>query len=120
MGADLAYIGSAFIATEEANAVSDYKQMLVESGASDIIYTNAITGIHGNYLRPSLVRAGLDPAHLPDPQAMDFGNGKKAWKDVWGSGQGIGAVTAVVPVASLVARLTEEYIAARARLGGGA
>ncbi|MDR3524519.1 MAG: nitronate monooxygenase family protein [Acetobacteraceae bacterium] len=117
MGADLAYIGSAFIATEEANAVADYKQMLVESGASDILYTNAITGIHGNYLRPSLVRAGLDPAHLPDPQAMDFGNGKKAWKDVWGSGQGIGAVKAVVPVSALVERLTVEYAAARARLG---
>jgi len=117
MGADLAYIGSAFIATEEANAVSDYKQMLVESGASDIIYTNAITGIHGNYLKPSLVRAGLDPSHLPDPQAMDFGNGKKAWKDVWGSGQGIGALKAVVPVSALVDRLASEYAAARVRLG---
>ena len=116
MGADLAYIGSAFIATEEANAVADYKQMLVASGASDIIYTNAITGVHGNYLKPSLVRSGLDPENLPDPQAMNFA-GAKAWKDVWGSGQGIGVVKDVVPAARLVDRLEAEYRAARARLG---
>jgi nitronate monooxygenase len=120
MGADLAYIGSAFIATEEANAVPDYKQMLVESGAGDIVYTNLITGVHGNYLRGSLVRAGLDPDDLPvsDKSKMNFGSGRtKAWKDVWGSGQGIGAVHEVVPAAALVARLGREYAAARARLG---
>ena len=120
MGADLAYIGSAFIATEEANAMPDYKQMLVESGAGDIVYTNLITGVHGNYLRGSLVRAGLDPDDLPvsDKSKMNFGSGRtKAWKDVWGSGQGIGAVHEVVPAAALVARLGREYAAARARLG---
>ncbi|HTN10055.1 MAG TPA: nitronate monooxygenase family protein, partial [Acetobacteraceae bacterium] len=93
-GADLAYIGSAFIATEEANAAADYKAMIVASAAGDIVYTNAITGVHGNYLRPTLVRAGLDPDNLPvnDPSKMNFAEGKpKAWKDIWGSGQGIGA-----------------------------
>ncbi len=122
MGADLAYIGSAFIATEEANADPGYKQMLVDSAASDIVYTNLITGVHGNYLRPSLVRAGLDPDNLPgsDPSKMNFGSGRtKAWKDIWGSGQGISAVTEVVPAAELVARLTREYMAARARIGAG-
>lgn len=118
MGADLAYIGSAFIATEEANAAPEYKQMLVESAASDIVYTNAITGVHGNYLKPSLIRSGLDPENLPGPQAMNFG-GAKAWKDVWGSGQGIGAIRQVVPTADLVDRLDREYHAARARLGLG-
>ena len=120
MGADLAYIGSAFIATEEANAMPDYKQMLVDSGAGDIVYTNLITGVHGNYLRASLVRAGLDPDNLPvsDKSQMNFGSGRtKAWKDIWGSGQGIGAVREVVPAAALVARLGREYAAARARLG---
>ncbi len=120
MGADFAYIGSAFIATEEANAAPEYKQMLVDSAASDIVYTNLITGVHGNYLRPSLVAAGLDPDNLPasDPSAMNFGTGRtKAWKDIWGSGQGIGAVKAVVPAAELVARLAREYTAARIRLG---
>ena len=120
MGADFAYIGSAFIATEEANAVPGYKQMLVDSGAGDIVYTNLITGVHGNYLRGSLMNAGLDPDNLPvsDPSAMNFGTGRtKAWKDIWGSGQGIGAVKAVVPAAELVARLGREYAAARARLG---
>ncbi len=120
MGADFAYIGSAFIATEEANAAPEYKQMLVDSAASDIVYTNLITGVHGNYLRPSLVAAGLDPDNLPasDPTAMNFGTGRtKAWKDIWGSGQGIGAVKAVVPAAELVARLAREYTAARVRLG---
>ncbi|MBN8888770.1 MAG: 2-nitropropane dioxygenase [Rhodospirillales bacterium 70-18] len=118
-GADLAYIGSAFIATEEANAVTGYKEMIVAGGADDIVYTNAITGVHGNYLRPTLVRAGLDPENLPvsDPSKMNFDSGKpKAWKDIWGSGQGIGAVTGVVPVAELVARLAREYAAARVRL----
>ncbi len=116
MGADLAYIGSAFIATTEANADPAYKQMLVECAASDVVYTNLITGVHGNYLKPSLVRAGLDPENLPasDPSQMNFGSGRtKAWKDIWGSGQGIGAVEAVLPAAALVARLAREYDIAR-------
>ncbi len=120
MGADFAYVGSAFIATEEANAAPGYKQMLVDSASRDIVYTNLITGVHGNYLRGSLSNAGLDPDNLPvsDPAAMNFGSGRtKAWKDIWGSGQGIGAVKAVVPAADLVARLAREYAGARARLG---
>ncbi|WP_158745745.1 nitronate monooxygenase family protein [Acidisphaera sp. L21] len=120
MGADFAYIGSAFIATEEANAAPEYKQMLVDSAARDIVYTNLITGVQGNYLRGSLERAGLDPENLPpsDPTKMNFGSGRtKAWKDIWGSGQGIGAVKAVVPAAELVARLGREYQQARTRLG---
>ena len=119
MGADLAYIGSAFIATEEAAAAMAYKQMVVDSAADDIVYTNLITGVHGNYLKPSLTRAGLDPENLAtsDPTAMNFGAGRKAWKDIWGSGQGIGAVHEVVPAAALVARLAGEYDAARMRLG---
>jgi len=120
MGADLAYIGSAFIATAESHADAAYKQMIVDSAASDIVYTDAISGVHGNYLKPSLVRAGLDPEHLPasDHGKMNFGEGHaRAWKDIWGSGQGIGAVHGVVPVAELVARLSAEYAAARARLG---
>ena len=122
-GADFGYIGSAFIATEEARAVPGYKDMIVDSAAADIVYSNLFTGVHGNYLRPSIVRAGMDPDHLPqsDPSAMNFGSGgnteAKAWKDIWGCGQGIGAVKAVVPVAEMVARLKREYDAARARLG---
>ena len=120
MGADFGYIGSAFIATEEANAAPDYKQMLVDSASADIVYTNLITGVHGNYLRGSMVRAGLDPDNLPesDASAMNFGSGRntKAWKDIWGSGQGIGAVKSVTPTAELVARLVREYDEARARL----
>ncbi len=119
MGADLAYIGSAFIATTEANADDGYKRMIVDSGAGDIVYTNLITGVHGNYLKGSLSRAGLDPDNLPasDPTAMNFGSGRtKAWKDIWGSGQGIGAVSEVVPAGELVARLGREYAAARSRL----
>ncbi|WP_116365251.1 NAD(P)H-dependent flavin oxidoreductase [Parahaliea mediterranea] len=122
MGADLGYIGSAFIATEEANAEQAYKQAIVDNGASDIVYTNLFTGVHGNYLRPSIEAAGLDPDNLPasDPSAMSFGSGgdsaSKAWKDIWGCGQGIGAVKDVVPAAELVARLQREYQAARARL----
>jgi len=118
-GADFAYIGSAFIATEEARAVQAYKQMIVDSGASDIVYSNLFTGVHGNYLRPSIVAAGMDPDALPesDPSAMDFAAADaKAWKDIWGCGQGIGAVTEVLPAAALVARLGREYEAARARL----
>lgn len=120
MGADFGYIGSAFIATEEANASAAYKQSIVESGADDIVYTNLFTGVHGNYLRPSIIAAGLDPDHLPesDASAMNFHEGAKAkaWKDIWGSGQGIGAVNAVVPAATLVARLVAEYRAAKAAL----
>ncbi len=119
MGADLGYIGSAFIATTEARASDEYKQMIVASNSDDIVYSNLFTGVHGNYLRGSVVAAGLDPDNLPesDPSAMNFGGGAaKAWKDIWGSGQGIGAVRAVVPTAELVARLKREYAAARARL----
>jgi nitronate monooxygenase len=119
MGADLAYIGSAFIATVEARASDEYKQMIVASNSDDIVYSNLFTGVHGNYLRGSVVAAGLDPENLPesDPSKMNFGGGAaKAWKDIWGSGQGIGAVKEVVPAAQLVARLKREYQAARARL----
>ena len=119
MGADLGYIGSAFIATEEARASDAYKQMIVASNSDDIVYSNLFTGVHGNYLRGSVVAAGLDPENLPesDPSKMNFGGGAaKAWKDIWGSGQGIGAVRAVVPTAELVARLKREYTAARERL----
>jgi nitronate monooxygenase len=121
MGADLAYIGSPFIATTEANAAPAYKAAVVEGAAKDIVYTNLFTGVHGNYLRPSIVAAGLDPDHLPesDPSKMDFAaatEGKKAWRDIWGCGQGIGAVDAVVPAAERIARLAEEYRQARSRL----
>lgn len=122
MGADLAYIGSPFIATAEANADAPYKAGIVDSGASDIVYTNLFTGVHGNYLRSSIVAAGLDPDNLPDsdPSKMNFGSGGnqkvKAWRDIWGSGQGIGAIKSVAPVADFVARLDDEYRAARARI----
>ncbi|MDE2398145.1 MAG: nitronate monooxygenase [Burkholderiales bacterium] len=119
MGADLAYIGSAFIATEEARASDAYKQCIVDSTSDDIVYSSLFTGVHGNYLKPSIRAAGLDPDHLPesDPSKMNFGgDAKKAWKDIWGCGQGIGAVRAVVPAGELVARLKREYEAARARL----
>ena len=128
MGADFAYIGSAFIATEEARAAEGYKQMIVESTSDDIVYSNLFTGVHGNYLRGSIVNAGLDPDNLPvsDPSAMSFGAGsdgeisaKKAWKDIWGCGQGIGAVDAVLPVRELIARLKREYEDARRRLLAG-
>ena len=124
MGADLGYIGSAFIATKEANAEQAYKQAIVDHGAGDIVYSNLFTGIHGNYLRPSIEAAGLDPDNLPesDPSAMNFGSGgnsdAKAWKDIWGCGQGIGAVKEVLSAGDLVARLQREYAAARARLLG--
>lgn len=122
MGADLAYIGSAFIATKEANAVEGYKQMIVDCSGEDIVYSNLFTGIHGNYLRPSIVAAGMDPDNLPqsDPSAMNFGSGgnteAKAWKDIWGCGQGIGAVKEVLGAGELVARLSAEYEAAKADL----
>lgn len=122
MGADLGYIGSAFIATTEARAIEEYKNCIVSSGAEDIVYSNLFTGVHGNYLRPSIEGAGLDPDNLPesDPSAMNFGSGgntdAKAWKDIWGSGQGIGAVKAVQPVADVVARLKQEYTGAYERL----
>ncbi len=120
MGADFAYIGSAFIATEEARASDAYKQAIVDGNSDDIVYSNLFTGVHGNYLKPSVRAAGLDPDNLPesDPTKMNFGgDAKKAWKDIWGCGQGIGAVDAVVPAAQTVARLRQEYAAARARLG---
>jgi len=121
LGADFAYIGSAFIATEEARATEAYKQAIVAGSSDDIIYSNLFTGVHGNYLKPSIRAAGLDPDQLPDsdPSKMDFGGGesaKKAWKDIWGCGQGIGAVDQVVPAHDLVARLKREYEAARVRL----
>ncbi|MDP9592280.1 UNVERIFIED_ORG: nitronate monooxygenase [Shinella zoogloeoides] len=124
MGADMAYIGSPFIATTEARANEAYKQMIVDSAAADIVYSNYFTGIHGNYLKPSIAAAGMDPDHLPeaDPSKMDFEtatSGAKAWKDIWGCGQGIGAVKSVAPTAELVARLEQEYAAARARVTAG-
>jgi nitronate monooxygenase len=118
-GADAAYIGSAFIATDEANAAAAYKQAIVDGYASDIVYSNLFTGVHGNYLRGSIAAAGMDPDNLPDGDVstMNFHEGStKAWKDIWGSGQGIGAVKAVVPAAALVARLAREYAAAKARM----
>ncbi len=117
MGADLAYVGSAFIATEEANAAPAYKQMIVDGSAEDIVYTDHFSGVPGSYLKPSVRAAGLDPEHLPaEGTKMDFGRESKAWKDIWSAGQGIGAVRAVLPVAGLVARLETEYRAALARL----
>jgi nitronate monooxygenase len=119
MGADFADIGSAFIATEEARAVDAYKQAIVDSNSDEIVYSNLFTGVHGNYLAPSIRAAGLDPEHLPesDPSKMNFGgDAKKAWKDIWGCGQGIGAIDKVVPAGELVARLRTEYLAARGRL----
>src|SRR6201999_900522 len=122
MGADLAYMGTRFIATQEAHAVDSYKQAIVNSTASDIIYTNLFTGVHGNYIRESIVNAGLDPEALPesDKTKMNFGNDKaKAWKDIWGAGQGVGLMDDVPGVAELVARLKREYRQGRARMGGG-
>lgn len=122
MGADFAYIGSLFIATDEARASDAYKQCIVECTSDDIVYSNLFTGVHGNYLKPSIRAAGLDPDHLPesDPSTMNFGDGaKKAWKDIWGCGQGIGVVDAVRPAAEVVARLKREYAQARARLCAG-
>ena len=126
MGADLAYIGSAFIATQEARAAQGYKDMIVQSRGDDIVYTNLFTGVHGNYLRPSIVAAGLDPDDLPqaDPSKMNFGSGgnqeAKAWRDIWGCGQGIGAVKHVPTAGELVDRLAAEYAAAQAELAAKA
>ncbi|WP_333808060.1 NAD(P)H-dependent flavin oxidoreductase [Phenylobacterium sp.] len=122
MGADLAYVGSAFIATKEANAVQGYKDMIVESSGEDIVYSNLFTGVHGNYLRPSIERAGLDPNNLPeaDPSKMNFGSGgnteAKAWKDIWGCGQGIGVLKDIPSAGEYVDRLAAEYEAAKAEL----
>ncbi|MCX8995871.1 nitronate monooxygenase family protein [Rhizobiaceae bacterium BDR2-2] len=121
MGADMAYIGSLFIASEEARASDEYKRALTESASKDIVYSNSFTGIHGNYLRGSIITAGLDPDRLPeaDPSKMDFGkagDGARAWRDIWGAGQGVGAVKAVEPVSTIVDRLAAEYRAARQRL----
>ena len=120
LGADLAYIGSAFIATTEANATEAYKQAIVEGRAEDIVYTNLFTGVHGNYLRASILRAGMDPDNLPvsDPSKMNFSGGgsAKAWRDIWGSGQGIGVIHDVMPAADYIARLKAEYDEARREL----
>ncbi len=122
MGADMAYIGSAFIATEEANAEQAYKQMIVDSGADDIVYSNLFTGVHGNYLKPSIEKAGMDPNNLPegDLKTMDFNSGEaskpKSWKEIWGCGQGIGAVKSIGSAGELVARLSGEYEEARVRV----
>jgi nitronate monooxygenase len=126
MGADFGYAGSAFIATEEANADAGYKQGIVEGSAEGIVYSNLFTGVHGNYLRSSIENAGLDPDNLPtsDPSKMNFGSGgntkAKAWKDIWGSGQGIGAVKSVGTVEDMVARFEREYHAARSALAAKA
>ncbi|MBL4667144.1 MAG: nitronate monooxygenase [Sneathiella sp.] len=122
MGADMGYIGSAFIATKEANASDGYKNGIVDGNADDIVYTNLFTGIHGNYLKPSIAAAGMDPDNLPDsdPKQMNFGSGgntdAKAWKDIWGCGQGISAVKEIPTAGELVERLVREYDAAKARL----
>ena len=119
MGADFAYIGSAFIATLEARAAEEYKQAVVDCNSDDVVYSNLFTGVHGNYLAPSIRAAGLDPDNLPesDPSKMNFGgDAKKAWKDIWGCGQGIGSITSVVSTAERVAQFKREYQAARARL----
>ncbi len=119
MGADFAYIGSAFIATEEARAADAYKQSIVDSDSDEIIYSNLFTGVHGNYLAPSIRAAGMDPLNLPvsDPSKMNFGGSEaKAWKEIWGCGQGIGAVTRIQPTADYVAQLKREYAAAKAQL----
>lgn len=118
-GADFAYVGSAFLSTDEANAVPEYKQMIVDSSASEIVYSNLFTGVHGNYLRGSIVAQGLDPDNLPesDASAMNFGSGgntdAKAWKDIWGAGQGVGSIKERLTVAQLVETLKTQYVEAR-------
>jgi nitronate monooxygenase len=121
IGADFAYIGTRFIASREANAAEGYKQMIIDSAAADVVYTPYFTGVHGNYLKPSIVAAGLDPDNLApvDKSSMNFGSGRtKAWKDIWGAGQGVGNIDDAPPVRELVARLGREYQAARARMLG--
>ncbi|MDP3669605.1 MAG: nitronate monooxygenase family protein [Telluria sp.] len=120
MGADFAYIGSAFIATTEARAVDGYKEAIVAGSSDDIVYSNLFTGVHGNYLKASITAAGLDPDNLPesDPSKMNFGgDAKKAWKDIWGCGQGIGAIQSVQPAGEMIARLVHEYELAKKRVG---
>ncbi|WP_372827249.1 NAD(P)H-dependent flavin oxidoreductase [Polaromonas sp.] len=123
MGADFAYIGSAFIATDEARAAEAYKQSIVDSNSDDIVYSSLFTGVHGNYLRPSIIAAGMDPDNLPegDVKTMNFSGGEgsksKAWKDIWGCGQGIGAINKVQSTADYVAQLKREYAEARQRIG---
>jgi len=122
MGADFAYIGSRWLATKESNIDDAYRQAIINSSAADIIYTNLFTGVHGNYLRQSIINAGLDPDNLPDADKskMNFGSGStskaKAWRDIWGAGQGVGLMTDVPTVAELTIRLEAEYLAARRRL----
>ncbi|MEH6493944.1 NAD(P)H-dependent flavin oxidoreductase [Halopseudomonas sp.] len=122
MGADLAYMGTRFIATHEANADQAYKQMLVDTSADDIVYSNLFTGVHGNYLKPSIQNAGMDPDNLPegDKSTMKFGSGgsskSKAWRDIWGAGQGVGSIGAITSTAEAVSQLEQEYAAARARM----
>lgn len=120
MGADFAYIGTRFIATAEANAAEAYKQAIIDSAAKDVVYTPYFTGVHGNYLKKSIVAAGLDPENLPerDKTAMNFGGSSaaKAWKDIWGAGQGVGTIEDVKPAAEVIARMKSEYQAARLAL----
>ena len=124
LGADLAYLGTRFIATREAHAADDYKRMIVDSTATDIVYTPLFTGVHGNYLKGSVTAAGLDPANLPtaDKTTMNFGSGSsakaKAWRDIWGAGQGVGNIADVPPAGELILRMQAEYAEARARLLG--
>jgi nitronate monooxygenase len=120
MGADFAYIGSRWLATKEANVSEAYREAIVASNAADIVYTNLFTGVHGNYLKKSIVAAGLDPDNLPvsDKSKMSFGSGSaKAWRDIWGAGQGVGLMDDVPTVAEMVERLKGQYQAARERLG---
>src|SRR5512137_2392222 len=125
IGADMAYIGTRFLATTEANALPEYKQMLVESSSDDVVYTSLFTGVKGNYLRGSVLAAGLDPDELPeaDKSKMNFGSGgnmeKKAWRDIWSGGQGVGNIHDVRPTGEVVARMVEEYAAARQRICSG-
>jgi nitronate monooxygenase len=122
MGADLAYIGTRFIATEEANAKPEYKEMIVDCAANDIVYSSLFSGVHGNYLKPSIAQAGFDPENLPegDKATMDFAKAQKsdakAWRDIWGAGQGVGSIDDILPARELVLRMEKEYLDAKARL----
>jgi nitronate monooxygenase len=124
MGADMAYMGSTFIATKEANASDEYKQAVIDHASSDIVYSNLFTGVHGNYLRPSIKAAGMDPDNLPesDPSKMNFGSTEntdaKAWRDIWGCGHGIGAVKELLPAKEVISRLEREYQTAQKRIAG--